>query len=194
MTNTSATGGYLSPAASPKPAEDDDLDNILQAMVAGITGLDPALVRPRWQPEPGNLPPMDENWASVGVTHRTGDAFPVIQHDGSADGTDILVRHENLDLLCTFYGPDCQGAGAKLRDGLSIAQNREALSAAGLELIAVGDLTKAPELIKNRWLGRADLPVALRRAVTRVYPVLNLLSAGGDIVTDAIDHTFTIDP
>ena len=45
---TSATGGYL--VATPPVSGGLDLDVIWQGFVAGVTGLDGAMVRPAWQP------------------------------------------------------------------------------------------------------------------------------------------------
>lgn len=189
MPTDSSTGGYIAPAGTP-PLEDDALDDFMQALVVGITGLPGASVRPRFQQEPPNIPAAGTDWAAIGITHRRADTFAVEQHDSTGQGTDTLIRHEELDLLCSFYGPAAQSNGARLRDGISIAQNREALQLAGMGLISVGDLTKAPEMIKNRWLNRADLMVAIRREVRRSYPVLNLLSLTGALksktVTDAL--------
>ena len=184
MTSDSSTGGFLSPSGSP-PLDDDALDDFLQALVVGITGLPGQMVRPRWQEEPPNLPPVGTNWAAIGVTHRTADTFAVEQHDGSGQGADTLIRHESVDLLCSFYGPLAETNGALLRDGLGIAQNREVLQANSMGIVSVGDLTKAPELVKNRWLNRTDLTVVIRRQITRTYPVLNLLSAEITLETDA---------
>lgn len=46
--NTSATGGYLAPLLKPSVLEDPELTDFFQSLVAGITGLDPTLVFPRW--------------------------------------------------------------------------------------------------------------------------------------------------
>lgn len=182
----SATGGYLLPNNPPAaPLEDATLDDFIGDVVAGITGLDRAnLVRPRWQTDTPNLPARSVNWVAFGVMSRSADTFAVEQHDPAGNGTDVMIRHEELDILASFYGPNCQGYGTLLRDGLSIAQNREQLFLAGMGLIAVGDVTKAPEMLKSAWYGRADLPFSIRREVRRVYPVLNLLSSAGTIVAD----------
>lgn len=67
MSNTSATGGYLLPEQSPAPLEGDALDDFFHDIVAGITGLDTNLVRPRWQETPPPAPKRGTNWAAVGV-------------------------------------------------------------------------------------------------------------------------------
>lgn len=186
MPNTSATGGYLTPdGVIAPPLEDEALDDFLGDIVAGITGLDrDKYVRPRWQEEPPNLPARSVDWVAVGVIHRTSDTNAVEQHDGGGQGTDLIIRHEQLELLCSFYGPNCQAKGALLRDGLGVAQNREPLFLAGMGLVSVGDLTKAPEILKSAWYQRTDLTIVIRREVRREFAVLNILSAEGTIITD----------
>lgn len=189
--NTSASGGYLRPINS-EPAEDADLDDILQGVCKGITGIDGTLVRPRWQAEPPNLPSQDTNWAAIGVTKKPFDTYVAEIQDGpeGGDGETILIRHESMEALVSFYGPNCQANASIFRDGLFIAQNREQLQANGIELVEVGDLARVPELIKNLWYDRCDLPFEVRRAVTRTYAVLNLLSAEGTVISGALNSPF----
>jgi hypothetical protein len=190
MANDSSTGGFLLPdGAITAPLEDETLDDFLHDIVAGVTGLGGTLVRPRWQPEPAAIPSFGTDWLAFGIVSRRADSFAVEIHDGSGAngaGVDILIRHEELDLLCSFYGPNCQGYGSLLRDGICVAQNREALFLAGMGLISVGDLTRAPELIKNRWVPRCDLTMRLRREIRREYAVLNLRTAALSVAADTI--------
>jgi hypothetical protein len=190
----SSTGGYLAPALSPGPLEDDALDDFIQEFVVGITALDGQYVRPRWQPEPPNLPPEDVNWAAVGIASREGDTYSVELHDPAGDGADIVIRHETLNILATFYGPASQAMAAKLRDGLGLAQNREPLFAQNMGLVSVGQLSRGPELVKNKWLPKVDLPFAIRREIRRCYPVLNLMSGQITLQADAGLDPITVTP
>ncbi|MDE2403051.1 MAG: hypothetical protein KGL90_15450 [Burkholderiales bacterium] len=177
MPNTSATGGYLQPASTATPAEDVDLDAILQGMVAGITGLDGSLVRPRWQPTIPRTPEIDVNWCAIGVTRIIPDDNAAVLHSGSADGSDTLIRHEDIELLASFYGPMDGRYAAMLRDGIQIPQNLEAIRPYGLAFVKAGDMVAMPELFNQQWVQRTDLTLVLRRIVSRTYPVLNILSA-----------------
>lgn len=177
MPNTSATGGYIQPASVAAPNEDAELDAILQQMVAGVTGLAGSLVRPRWQPIAPRIPEAGVDWCAFGVTRITSDDNAAVLHDGAQDGSDGLVRHEDLELLATFYGPQAGRFAAMLRDGLHIAQNREGLWAKGVGFVKADEMRTVPELINQQWVRRVDLPVYLRRIVRRTYPVLNILSA-----------------
>lgn len=194
MPNTSATGGYLVPdSAIAPPLEDDALDTFLHDFFQGVSGFaDGSLVRPRWQPDTPNLPDRSVDWFAFGVTKRPGDPFPALMHVDTLNGgqgADVLTRNELLDVLLSFYGPNCQGVGSLVRDGLQVAQNMEVLYLAGMAMVEAKDLTKNPEIVKNQWLPRVDLPLIIRREVRREYPVLNLLSAQATLIAPAApDH------
>ncbi|KAF1069151.1 MAG: hypothetical protein GAK45_01172 [Pseudomonas citronellolis] len=182
MANTSATGGYLAPEGTPTPA-DEALEDILQPMVAGITGLPGKFVRPRWQPGTPKQPEPDVDWCAIGVMQTKQDANPAIEHDGSGDGEDKYQRHQDLILLATFYGPSAQGYGQRLSDGISIPQNREALKALNMDFVEAGELIAATDLVNQQWVRRYDLRIRLRRKIERTYPVLNILSADTPVIT-----------
>lgn len=187
MTNSSATGGYLTPSPSPAPLEDAALYEALQAAVVGITGLDGTLVRPRWQPEPSLLPAEGTAWCAIGVTDRDADTYPYIGAvPGNAAGY-TMQRHEDFTLLCSFYDLGYNGQAdtfaALLRDGLCIPQNQEILGLEGIFLVSDADLTPVPVLLKQRWQYRVDLAIKMRREIDRVYPVLTIESAQGTIQT-----------
>jgi hypothetical protein len=183
MPNDSSTGGFLVPSST-SPAEDADLEDVVQPILVGITGLTGSLVRPRWQVDPPAQPSPVTNWCAFGVTRSQGDITGSVVHDGSGDGglgASTEQRHETLEILASFYGPAGQGYASLLRGGLGIAQNREALFLAGMGLIECSEITAAPALVNQNWLRRYDLTIRLRRRVDRTYPVRNLLSAHGTI-------------
>ena len=184
MANDSSTGGYLSPASSPAPLEDVALENLLQQVVVGITGLPGPMVRPRWQPTVPKQPEPSVDWCAIGVVSEDSDDYPVQQHDGTGDGHDNFSVHETLPVLATFYGPNA-GANAKLlKNGLYVAQNRDQLTANNMALLDVGRIIAVPEQLNLQWIRRYDVPIRIRRKVERIYPVLNLLSAPTQLVTD----------
>lgn len=185
----SSTGGPLLPKdGSPEPLEDDALDDFIQAFVVGIVGMDGQWVRPRWQPEPPNLPPKTQDWAAVGVVQRTGDTYAVEEH--ADDHLSYVIRHETLDISVSFYGPRCQALAALLRDGLGLAQNREPLFLAGMGLVSVGELERNPELVKNTWLPRVDLPFAIRRIIVRSYDIRDLDALDMELSTEALTVSY----
>lgn len=185
MANTSATGGYLAPTA-PVPPDDEDLDNLLQELVAGVTGLPGEMVRPRWQPTVPKQPEPTENWCAMGVSVQTNDSGPAIRHDPAGDGSDTYTRHQQIDLMCSFYGPSAKGYAQRLADSISIPQNGEQLALNGMKFVSASDIQPAPALINQQWNRRYDLTLVLRRKITRTYPVLNLLSAEVQSTTDSV--------
>ena len=108
MTNTSATGGFLSPAVVTPPQEDADLEAIVQALVVNITGLAGSLIFPRWQPTIPKQPAASVTWCAMSVNVTDGDINPTITHDGAANGglgASTLCRTEELEVDASFYGP-----------------------------------------------------------------------------------------
>lgn len=182
--------GYLSPASSPAPLEDDALDDFLGDVVAGITLLDrDNLIRPRWQEDPPALPDRDVTWCAIGVTGHDPDTYAYVQLEADGTSQDI-TRHETLTINATFYGPLSAAFATLFRDGLQIDQNREALMLAGFGLLSATGPTQAPELVKERWLGRNDIIWTTRREIRRNYPVLSLLSAHGTLYSDHVVAPF----
>jgi hypothetical protein len=180
VTNTSATGGYLVPSSS-DPAWDDNLDDILQAMIVGITGLPGSTVRPRWQTNQPKQPEPNVDWCAVGVTHVESDTFASIVHTSSGDGSDTLRRHSTVTVMASFYGPNRRGFASRLSDGLLVPQNQEAIAIAGLMLRQASDVVSAADLFNQNWISRADVLMTFRRQINRTYPVLNILSGVGTI-------------
>lgn len=177
MANDSSTGGALLPASSPAPLEDAGLLDFLHDWVQGITGLPATMIRPRWQPEPPNIPDEAVDWAAFGIMRREADTFVYEEHHPDVNGYDELRRHEILHILLSFYGQNADNYCSLLREGMQVAQNREVLGLAGMGVINCGDISTVPEFVKEKWLYRTDLPFSIRRQIIREYPVLNLLSS-----------------
>jgi hypothetical protein len=171
----------------------DTLENYVQQFVAGVAGLPGELVRPRWQPEPPNLPTLDVTWAAVGIVQRRPiGIYAWVGHDPNADGgqgLDKMQRHEEMDLLCTFYGPDSDVVASNLHDGCMIWQNKSELRLNGMAFVEITEAIRMPEMIKNQWVDRVDKTIVLRRIILRDYRVRNQLWAGGSIIADPSGYT-----
>lgn len=189
--NTSASGGYLAPVDVTPPLYGDGLYDFFNEYVAGITGLNgDTAIFPAWQEEPPNLPPVGTNWAALAISIYDGQPYASELHnpgDGTADGfqgSDTVMRQEELTVQCSFYGPGAAANMALFRDGLSVAQNREPLVAQNMGLISCGNADTIPSLVKLKWLNRIVITVRFRRQISRTYQVLDLLSAGGTVKFD----------
>jgi hypothetical protein len=190
----SSTGGYLSPAVASPPLEDAALDALFQQMIVGITGLPGSMVRPRWQPTVPKQPEATVNWCALGITVQTPDAGPSITHNPAGDGSDTYVRHEAIEVLASFYGPNAKQCAHQLLDGLAIPQNLEQLKANDMQSVDTGEIRPAPDLVNEQWIRRFDVMLNFRRKVTRSYAVLNILSAGVTIQTPTTTTPVNVTP
>jgi hypothetical protein len=175
---------YLAPNV-PGPDYGDPLDDLFHDAIQGITGIAAELIRPRWQPEPPNQPDFSTNWVSFGIMTLATDLNAFIRHDPLANGGlggDVYETTEKIKVLHSFYGPGGMGLLARYRDGLKIAQNREALLAAKVKLTEVGDPSNLPVLLKEKWVTRVDVSVFFVRHIERVYAVPSVI--GGSIGID----------
>lgn len=178
MPNTSATGGYLQQVAG--PLEGLDLRRFIGTVLVGVSGFEPEMVRPAWQQNPPPVPNIDTNWMAFGITARRADNDPyqVEKDDGQRT---LMLRHEELDIMLAFYGPDCLQKAAEVREGFELTQNTESLLLAGMAYIDLSDIIHAPELVNDRYFDRADTTLTIRREVRREYRILNFVSANGAI-------------
>lgn len=209
--NTSATGGFLQPYPSPAPKQGQSFEDFVQEVFVGISGIDPTLVRPRFQTEGINLPPSDSDWMAFGATQYAPDVFavtdgPQIQgyvaygywapgyaiQDPTDPAVNSFQRHEVVTFLCSFYGPNCAKNMALLRDGLQIPQNLETMTANSMTLVEATNGDRIPSLVKEKWLDRIDLSVQIRRLILRQYPILNLLSAHAVINTETVVESINV--
>lgn len=158
---------YLPPLPSPTPLEGDDLEDAVQAAVAGITGLDPTLVRPRFQPNAPAIPDFHIEWAAVGLSRTSPDTYAFVRQLDAE--TAELQRDCRVELLASFYGPRGNAVANRFADGLQIEANRRGLSAAGLKVQWTGDVMSAPAFMKERWTKRFDINVHLSYRTVRRY-------------------------
>lgn len=200
MANDSSTGGYLAPSSAP-PLEDAALDAFLQGAVVGITGLPGAKVRPRWQTPVPKLPEASVDWCAIGIVSETPEygaytrhhrGEPLDPNDPLGQGYDEQIRHEVLEIMASFYGPNSRGNAKLLRDGIAVAQNREAFYLQGMNFVSSDcRVINTSELLSESWFRRVDLIFSVRREIDRTYPVLNILSAPITIESDAPDKSDT---
>lgn len=182
----------------PAPLEDDELDDALQKWIVGITGLAPDLVRPRWQAIVPKQPEPGVDWCSIGVASvNPENAF--IQH---LNGTitqaagDLLMRHEELEVLVSFLGPHAKRYLGVLRDGFAISLNFDAGKNWGLYFVGMDTGRLAPDFINQQWVRRWDSVITVRRMVARTYAVNNILSADIHLVDDTghVDRLIKVTP
>lgn len=183
---------YILPEAMPAPPMDDELEDILQRAFVGITGMDATLVRPRFQPEPANMPDFSQTWASFGVTETESDLLAFLRQVD--DGVQELQRDQQFTALASFYGPLAQTQLERFRDGVQVQQNREELGSYGIKLVEVGRPRRLPALVKGQWQDRRDVAVVLRRRYSRLYRVAAIQSAGLGLDNEFYVTPITVNP
>ena len=161
---------------------------ILHDAIAVVTGLTDDLVRPSYQNDPPPRPAIDVDWCSFWISKCKPDySASSASHD--VLGTYETVKHETLDVSCSFYGPNSVTLAAVLDAGFELPHNREAFSSAGIGFTGTSEIVHLPELINARFYDRADITVTLRREVRRIYPVLYFVGLTGSIIGDDAHST-----
>lgn len=126
---------------------------------------------------------------------QTADAGPSINHDPAGFGEDHYQRHEDIEVLASFYGPHSMSYAATFRDGVAIPQNCEGLNADGISFVESGPIRGVPELINQQWIRRYDLIARFRRMVSRTYAVQNVLLADVHLIDDThVDELIHVPP
>ena len=189
--------GYLRPTSDPGPYDDELLD-LLQPFLAGVTGLPGRMVRPTRQPDDTpNLPGYGEDWLAFGISRARTDTFSHEAHDPAGQGSDVTGRSEELDLLVSCYGEHARGTAMVLHDGAQLGQNRAPLNDLGIDLLSVGDAISLPALLHGKWTKRVDVTLTLRRYVSRRYGVRTIVApprADATAVQFGLDNGLYVTP
>jgi hypothetical protein len=183
MNNDSSTGGSIQPVPQfPVVSGSLTFQQFLQSVFADISGLPGSLVRPSWQPEMPDQPDGCVNWMAFGVTNNeAGDNAYVGSAVVSSQIVNVTQRMEELEILCSFYGPLSQEYMQLTRDGFQLGQNLEALTTAGMGFVDARRGHRLPENVNGIWIDRWQMSFFLRRQILRAYPVLTFLSTSGTI-------------
>lgn len=186
----SSVAGYLLPAVAPAPVplEGAALEDFISTMLIGVSGLTQDLVRPGWQPEAPDTPPLGTNWLAHAITDSDPDVYAVEMHEPTGNGDDLELRHETITWTISCFGPGAWALAGLVRDGLQIAQNREVLVSNGFGLVECGRARPAPVVVKDRYRYRVDMPLVMRREIQRQYPVLQLVAEVGTLSTEVLQN------
>ncbi len=182
---------YVLPVSTQPLPRSLNLNQFIQTVFVGITGLDGKLVRPNWQVAPPKSPDLDVNWMAFGVTSLAPDANGYVGVNQA--GATVTQRHETLEVACSLYGPAADVTYGLIRDGFQIPNNLESLRAANMGFVEVTQAQHIPDLVNERFINRLTMSVILRREIQRIYPILTVLSARGTIHTVVGDETYLLD-
>ncbi|MGB9040374.1 MAG: hypothetical protein WCC23_17955 [Acinetobacter calcoaceticus] len=169
----SASGGYITPSGG--SAYDQELGDIFQDFIVGITSLPGDMVRPRFQTEPPPMPAVGEDWCAFAVKSITPDDGPYFEQK---DETMDSIRHEELTLFLSFYGDHGQSIANVLKDGLGIPQNIAQLKAQKIKFISTGEIITAPDFLNNQYVHRYDLTAVFKRKTLRTFAVRSFVDVG----------------
>lgn len=162
----STSDGYI--LASGVVQNDQGLEDIFQGLIVGITSLQGKMVRPRWQNEPPPLPKISENWCAFGVKNTRSDDGPYFQQNKEDMDN---IRHESIEVLLSFYGPQGQHYANLLKDGLGIPQNIAQIRAHKIKFTGCGEILTAPDFLNNQYVHRYDMTATFNRQVKRSYAI-----------------------
>jgi hypothetical protein len=163
---------FLTPLTS--PIDDKELDRIFHTLLVGLTSLDVKLVRPRWEIDLTNIPPLGTNWLAHGIYKRKDDVL----YDKDLTGSVYSVsRNQELTILLSFYGLNAYSNHSKVRDGLAIDLNRQYLVTNGMNLVKVGEPMNRNEKINTNWVKRVDCELLLTRRLVSTYQINSILTA-----------------
>lgn len=170
----STVAGFLAPFAA--PLYDDPLDDFLHVFFAALSTLPGVLVRPRWQPEPPNLPNFATNWLAWGITEIEEDRFAYQEQISDEDEGDRLdvERDELLTALLSFYGPKAGQLAKQVSNSVQLGQNRAYLHAQRMDVVEVLGQLRVPALLKEKWVPRVDMRIVFRRRAISSYQVKTL--------------------
>ena len=182
MSNTSATGGFLTEQSTPLGIT--ALEDLWHDTICGVTGIDNTLVRPSRQLDPAQQPDALTDWCAFDIVRVSSDPWLDVAHVSTGQGSDSVVDHDRYELGAVFYGPNADTLAGLLRRGLYVWQNRSALRSVGIALQSVGDPITVPELDSMVWRQRVDLSARFIVESCGSYAVLNLLRSTGDILGD----------
>jgi len=186
----STTGGYLLQTTEALPGG-VTLQQFIQRIICGITGLGQTVVRPKWQVNPPKqLPNPEDNYCMFRVSIHKPDANAYLEtYDETVIVEEVeteisytkMQRHEELAVLCSFYGSNCELNAANLRDGFQVEQNLAVMRTAKIGFKETSDSTYVPELHGQVWFPRCDITVYLRRQLNKTVEVLSVVGAEGTI-------------
>lgn len=162
----STVDGYIPPVGVVEC--DQELEDVFQGLIVGVTSLQGDLVRPRWQQDPPPMPAIGENWCAFGVKSSRADDGPYFHQN--AEDMDS-VRHEGIELMLSFYGNQGQSIANIFKDGLTIPQNIAQLRQQKIKYIGCSEIVTAPDFLNQQYVHRYDLVASFRRKTKRMYAI-----------------------
>jgi hypothetical protein len=187
---------FLTPTNVDGEINDALLQDQLQAVVVGLTGMDGTLVFPRSQQNPPDMPDLDITWAAIGISKKSRWTFAFSNHYpsqvGNQPSTSRVIREEDLWALASFFGPTADAMSETFSMGFQLAQNRQAMQQLGLSFIEAMDVIPRPDMTNEQNRLAYDIEFRLRRRQSYTYVVNEFISVGVVITLDDPTQSFTV--
>lgn len=151
------------------------LDSILQKWVMCVIGdkIEGQFVRPRWQYVEAGYPDIGVTWCSFATRESNPDCSATVLYKNKQA---VSFRHEELQVVFSFFGQNGWELACDLRDGLELWQNRLILLQNNMDVIVVERMDRIPELVNQQWQNRVDLTIRLRRNSVRQFTMDTITS------------------
>lgn len=187
---------FITPSDIDGELNDELLQDGLQSIVVGLTGMSGTLVIPRFQQNPPDMPGLDVTWAAIGLTKKSRWTFAFEKHFPSTVGgqpsTSKVIREEDLWVLTSFFGPNGDAMSELFSMGFQIATNRQAMQQLGFAFIESMDSIPRPDMINEQNRVVYDVEFRVRRRQGYTYAVQEFTSVGVVIILDDPTQSFTI--
>lgn len=197
--------GYVSPS-SPEPINDAALENFFNVVFSSILGIDSTLVRPRWQTLPPNQPNNATSWLSFGIERTKPQVNDLVAYSYT-DGAMTQAWYEEYNILCSFYGDQMGALATRLKAGLSLAQNRDAINynfsfiagppevdtitSNGIVFVNCTEPRNVSILINNIWQKKTDMFIIFRRQMEFTYPIESITQVQATLNTVITENILT---
>lgn len=185
MANDSRDPGILAPVPDFVVALD-----VVRNVLAEISGLDPSMIRRRWQPNPPPMPKAFTDWIALSVDALQSEGIPEIDHfdrdisDPEAANSTARIK-QTISFRASCFGPGALNIAESLRAGLSMPFNNVALQEVGLTMLFVDpQLVRSPDLVNGRWIDKWDISFKVGRMACRTFNVRSIASAETTIIND----------
>lgn len=182
----------IPPADAPiLPDVPDPLEDQLQAIFTPLLQLPGNMVRPRFQAEAPNQPPLGTDWAAIGPRNQVPDNSKFVEaelEDPAVPGTYIRRVHqfETFDVMISAYGPGSRQRLEQARQMLLIPQNRWGLRRAGMGVVDLGEVLNVSYQAEQELnLQKHDITIKLRRRIVRLYRIYSFDSARVELLPDS---------
>ena len=203
MSNTTFPNGLTLTSTALTP---DQVNVIMQALVAEILGIDPisnptlafSTVRVGWQKQGQPAFGINDDVCILRATSvddpysRVRDS--IIQPDNSTTLTSAMGFTQVWNLHATIYGPNCYDRARLILSAMTLDWVHDALISSRIyAIVGFQRPSYVPELFSGQWWKRADIDIKFNEQVNESITVASAAGVDVTIITDTgLTDEFTI--